>query len=86
MIGIRSKKAQGLPIEIIILLALALIVLVILAFVFSSKIKDFMKSADDCKSKQGDCISQSEKCEGAIISSKECKTGEVCCIRVTSTG
>lgn len=64
-----------------IIAALALLVLVILAFAFSSKIKQFIKGADDCKSKQGECIPESQQCDGAIIPSQECGEGKICCVK-----
>jgi len=77
----RYRRAQGLPMNVIIIAALALLVLVILAVVFSGKIKQFMQGADDCISKKGECVPESEGCDGAVIPAQACEKGKICCVK-----
>jgi len=47
------KKAQGMPINVIIIAVLALLVLVILALIFTGKISGTITQVDQCK---GQCV------------------------------
>lgn len=42
-----TKKAQGMPLNVIIIAVICLIVLVVLVLIFSGKIKGFGKGTDD---------------------------------------
>ncbi len=79
------KKAQGLPMNIIIIAAIALIVLVVLVFIFVGKTKMFTTSASSCTEKRGQC-STAQACEGSIIGQMDCLDGQICCITLTEAG
>ncbi|MEK6943187.1 MAG: hypothetical protein AABX00_03945 [Nanoarchaeota archaeon] len=56
-----SRKAQGMPLNVIIIAALGLIVLVILAVMFSGESKKFSAGISSCAAKQGTC--QQKACD-----------------------
>ncbi|MEK6984474.1 MAG: hypothetical protein AABX33_07915 [Nanoarchaeota archaeon] len=82
MIG-KTKKSQGMPIEIIIIAALALIVLVVLAVILANRTGIFTKDLQSCPAKQGECT-PGTKCPSnkALITNTDCKKDQVCCIQV----
>jgi len=81
------KKAQGMPMNVIIIAALALIVLVILAVVFMNKMGGFVKETDTCVNNGGSCVDKSDGC-GAYQREKtgdinyQCPKGKICCVGV----
>lgn len=56
------KKAQGMPMNVIIIAALALIVLVILAVVFVNRTGVVVKETDRCENNGGVCVDDDEDC------------------------
>lgn len=80
------KKAQGLPLNTVILAAIAIVVLVVVLLFFTGKFKQSSDALNDCESKNG-YISTSAKCEDGgiptLISSKEPK--QYCCIKLTNS-
>jgi hypothetical protein len=79
----KSKKAQGMSINVLIIAALGLVVFIILASVFVSKTKKLSSDLDDCRSKLGSCISK-ENCQtqgGSEAPGTSCKSPEVCCVK-----
>jgi hypothetical protein len=50
-----KKKAQGMPITVIIIAVLALLVLVILALVFTGGLSKWLTKTSDCENKGGMC-------------------------------
>ena len=81
-----SKKAQGLPMEVIIIAVIALVVLAVLSVIFIGKIGGFGRSAADCaaKAKGAACLPKSEGCPAnhAPISGL-CSDDEFCCVPLT---
>ena len=53
----KSKKAQGLSINMIIVAIIALLVLVIIAFIVTGKFNLFQKSTT-CQARDGTCLQQ----------------------------
>ncbi|HIH42261.1 TPA: hypothetical protein HA246_01315 [Candidatus Woesearchaeota archaeon] len=51
----KSKKAQGMPINVIIIAVIALILLVVILAITSGKLKVFGKGTANCKAQGGDC-------------------------------
>ena len=84
----KSKRAQGMPINVIIIAALALIVLVVLAVIFTGRVKIFSESLQSCAAKQGSCEQYrgtQPKCPSsnqAVITNTDCEKNKVCCIQV----
>ena len=58
-----AKKAQGLPLNTIIIAALVLIVLVLLVLIFTGRINLFQKGIDTC---QGSCSSVADCGNGVL--------------------
>jgi len=50
-----NKKAQGLPLNTIVIAVLVLLVLVVLIYVFSDQIRDFVLGVKSCSLKGGSC-------------------------------
>lgn len=50
-----DKKAQGLPLNTIVIAVLVLLVLVVLIYVFSDQIRDFVLGIKSCSLKGGSC-------------------------------
>ena len=82
-----SKKAQGMPINVIIIAALALMVLVVVVVIFSGRVRIFSQTLEDCRAKQGDCKNVN-KCgdNEALITNVECPQDKPkCCVPVFTT-
>jgi hypothetical protein len=72
------KKAQGLPMNVIVIAALVLLVLIVLAIIFGGKVKEFGAGVSSCKAKGGDCKSSCDLLRGEYqVDAKDCQT---CCI------
>ena len=83
-----SRKAQSLPITIIIIAVLCLIVMIILLAAFGNKVKDFGGAMSTCK---GYCAATSTCDSGYVgVPTKNCKDGVnptlqgdgVCCTKL----
>ncbi len=81
MYGVKMKtKAQGLPINVIILLVIGLAVLVVLTVMFTQSSSIFSKTALTCESKGGKCVAE-KACQYEETYFKCPKKDEpVCCI------
>lgn len=78
---IKKRDAQGLSIQVIILIAIGLIVLVILIAIFSNETGKTVGTLGSCLSRGGTC--QSECGDGREVPEIECKEPlEVCCITI----
>jgi hypothetical protein len=80
-----SKKAQGMPLNVIIIAVLGLIVLVILAVMFTGKSREFSAGISSCSAKQGKC--QIPACgDDQVTIDGKCDpkkdTGANCCAKV----
>jgi hypothetical protein len=72
-------KAASMAINTVIGFALLFILMVILLYLLFGKSTLFMKS-NECSARGGQCAAF---CEEAQASFEGCKTGEVCCIKLT---
>ena len=76
----KLKKAQGLPLNIIIIAIILLIVMAVVIFIFLGGARDFDKGLKNCEAKGGVCKPQCASDEIALPSI--CPEGELCCIPV----
>ena len=87
-----NGKAQGMPINVIVVAALALIVLVILAVMFAGRTKIFAETLQSCAAKQGQC-EEGPLCKNnkVLITNTNCPETEqdkkepkktICCVQV----
>ncbi len=78
-----KRKAQGLPINIIVIAAISLIAVVILIYMLGNASGTFSKAAFSCESKDGECMEESschyEK-TGFACPEKDSNQKIVCCI------
>ena len=90
-----KRKAQGMPINVIIIAVLALIVLVVLVAIFTGRVRIFSETLQSCTAKQGRCEPYDgtfPKCPSsnqAVITNTECDSKKeiklICCVQVLST-
>jgi len=73
------KKAEGLPINIIIIAAMGLAVLVVFFITFTSEASNFSKAVLTCEAKGGQCIDTKE-CVYQKTTFSCPKKEQVCCI------
>lgn len=78
-----EKKAEGLPINVVIIAALGLAVFVVLLIMFTSEAGTFSKNVLTCEAKGGDCVAENS-CEYQKTSFKCPTKGDVCCINPLS--
>ena len=79
----RGKKAQGLPIDIIILAAIALLVLVVVIAIFSGQTRRTVLTLGSCNGIGGGC--RANQCLPNEAPKRDVKcdtTTDVCCIKV----
>jgi len=82
------SKAQGISINTIIIAAIALIVLVLLVLIVTGNLKNWNKTANECRTRNGVCMSE-ESCKsdpdnGIMVSvvNLKCEGNNVCCVGV----
>ena len=81
----KGERAQGMPLNIIIIAVILLIVLVVILSIFSGNISKFSKDLQSCGSRGGRCETKEKECpsgEIKIEGAKCAKNTEICCIRV----
>lgn len=82
----KSKRAQGMPVNVIIIAAIALVVLFVLVALFTGKIRGLSQDLENCSTKQGRCARECEPNEA--VASGKCSDAEEkegkkkCCITV----
>ena len=89
-----KKKAQGMPITVIIIAVLALLVLVILALIFTGGLGKWITKVGDCETKGGKCAFT---CGSAAEETQEYQTeysewkcpdkedqAQKCCVKIAS--
>ena len=74
-----GRKAQGLPMNLIVIAAIALVVMVVLVFIFWGRARSFGTSTASCTEKRGDC-KEISMCDGSIIGQMDCPEGQICCV------
>lgn len=79
------KKAQGMPMNLIVVAAIAIIVMVVLIAIFWGKVKGFTSSTGSCIEKKGECET-AQNCDGSIIGQMDCNDGQICCVIFTGGG
>jgi len=83
-----NRRAQGMPINVIIIAVLALIVLVVLVAIFTGRIKIFSEGLQSCAAKQGHCVDKPCGPNEATITRTNCPEGDrdnkrtICCVQV----
>ena len=89
----KSKKAQGMTLNVVVVAAIVLLVLVVLVLIFTGKIGNFVGESEKCVTKGGTCIAKDTGCNRANLEAPlnaKCykadgttvNTEEVCCIKV----
>ena len=78
------KKAQGLPLNTIVIAALVLLVLVILALILTGKLGNFAAKTNECLTNGGTCDSDTVCKAGAegFIGHLNCENNKNCCIGI----
>ncbi|MBN2454125.1 hypothetical protein JXB11_01120 [Candidatus Woesearchaeota archaeon] len=84
----KTKKAEGLPITMIIVAIIALIVLVLVVVIFQGRIEIIdsgLGDQVDCHGRGGRCYSTDEGCPSVawtkqLCGLKGCGEGECCCV------
>ena len=83
----RNNKAQGMPINVLIIAVLAMAVLVIVLFILFGGVSKFQTGLSDCKAKGGtECknLTKGEKCaDNEAPAPGICKGDLVCCIPIS---
>jgi hypothetical protein len=74
-----GRKAQGLPMNLIVIAAIALAVMVVLIVLFWGKARSFGTSTASCTEKRGECMEIS-RCDGSIVGQMDCPDDQICCI------
>lgn len=79
----KSKKAQGLSMQTIVLAVLALFILIVLMFIFGAKARTASDFYNDCNDLNGSVIDKTADCpDGKPISSPFTKDeGKKCCVK-----
>ena len=77
--NIKGRKAQGLPINTIIIAILAIAVLFVILFVFFRKGGEFTQATSDCVAQGGTCVSGGCSVDSIRVMTGRCADGSVCC-------
>ncbi|MBI2136595.1 hypothetical protein HYU06_05995 [Candidatus Woesearchaeota archaeon] len=89
----KSKKAQGMTLNVVVVAAIVLLVLVVLVLIFTGKIGNFVGESEKCITKGGTCVAAKDGCNRANLEAPlnaKCykadgttaDTDQVCCIKV----
>ena len=93
-----NRKAQGMPLNIIIIAVMCLLVLIVVIFIFAGKSTLFKKGVESCESKSGICVAKDATCNGPVIGyvpdvscdndksnppNQGAFDGEKCCLKMT---
>ncbi|MBN2112169.1 hypothetical protein JW707_03665 [Candidatus Woesearchaeota archaeon] len=83
-----NRKAQGMSVNMIILIVLGLVIVGVLIFMLGGKVKQFGTSTNDCTEKKGTCVEKATDCKGAIVGTLNCpkelkKDTGYCCVSYT---
>ena len=85
---LKKRKAQGLPMRLIVLAVLALIVIIVVITIYFQENEKISGSLESCASKGGVCVTE-EKPEGGKfcpwekeIRGVDCGAGKVCCAQI----
>lgn len=78
-----KKRAQGMPVNILIIVAIGLIVLIVLAVLIGRNVLDFGRTTSGCEQKGGICVKTVEDCsnkDGRVISDSCPSDKKYCCL------
>lgn len=80
------KKAQGLPLNTIVIAAIAVLVLVIVVLFFAGKFGDSNKALEDCSAKGGEFSSSASCSNGGVPTptGSDNDAEKYCCIKIGS--
>ncbi|HIH42260.1 TPA: hypothetical protein HA246_01310 [Candidatus Woesearchaeota archaeon] len=90
----KSKKGQGMTLNVVVVAAIVLLVLVVLVLIFTGKIGNFVGESEKCVTKGGTCIAARDGCNRANLEAPvnaKCykatdptavDDSQVCCIKV----
>ena len=80
-----TKKAQGLPMNVIIIAAIAIVVLIIVVVIFRARATQFAKDVESCFAKGGVCLESpvDSKCQERIYDAKCPDEAPYCCVSLT---
>ena len=84
--GVFMKKAQGLPLNAIVIAALVLIVLVVLILVFTGRIGSFVGGVQNCGAQGGSCKASCDPKEAPLGGQTSCAVSTPACCIPTPTG
>ena len=76
------KKAQGLPVNVIIIAIIVLIVLVVLVAIFTGKMGEWIGGIKSCTNIGGNCRTSCFTTEKEVINTDCSKTDQKCCIPI----
>ena len=80
----KTKKAQGLPLNVIVLGVISLIILVVLIFILLNQSGILISGLESCTAKGGKCVASETECDATIMQ-YECSDDRLCCLgRCTS--
>lgn len=63
----KFSKAQGMPLNVIIIAVICLLVLIVLIFIFTGKSGQFTKGVESCASKAATCVNDVNSCSGPVL-------------------
>lgn len=78
-----KKRAQGMPVNILIIVAIGLIVLIVLAVLIGKNVLDFGRTTSGCEQKGGICVKSISECsskDGRVISASCPPEKKYCCL------
>jgi len=78
-----KKRAQGLPVNLLIILAIGIIVLFVIALLLGKNILSFGKTTTGCTQKGGICVETIPECSdmaGMVIDAACPKDKPYCCL------
>ena len=80
------KKAQGLPLNTIILAAIAIVVMIVIIMFFTNKFSQSNDVLNDCASKGGEAVEKVIDCKGGIPTLMDKDLDKpYCCIKLTNS-
>jgi len=82
---LKKRNAQGLSINVIIILVIGLVVLAVSIYIFTTQSGKAATSLDSCYTRGGDCKTNEVKCTGSEIRiyNVECPNeNPICCINI----
>jgi hypothetical protein len=79
-----NKKAQGMPLNTIVIAAIVLVVMVVLILIFTGRMGKTSQDLQTCQAQGGKCVTKG-LCdptigEKLIEETSDCETNEECCI------